>query len=153
MEGNDIGVTLINRVAVMFEGLIYIDTVEPAIQVKRGILRRKTVDVADLTLEQQVRRWRPRELPLKSLLHMVNQLHQRVEVYTYFNVEFVPHIETWLQRKGVSVPVYSYVDLEALRDDFRFNREVTTLYTPYEDDVPWLGYRCNVMSLDGTWGF
>lgn len=147
MEGNDIAPTLTSSVAVMFEGLIRIE--EPAAQKKWYQRSRKE----DLTKDHIIRKWRPLELPLKSLLHMVNQLHQNVEVYTYFPSEYVDDIETWLFRKGVSVTVISYDDLEALKDDFKYNRDVHTLYTPFHEDVPWLGPRAYVMAPDRTWGF
>lgn len=137
----------------MFEGLIYPLLEESASQVKRRRFTRKTVDVADLTMEQQVRRWRPRDLPLKSLLHMVNQLHTKVDVLTYFPADYGEEIESWLYRKGVSVQVYCYENLEALRDDIKFDREISVVYTPYEEDAAWIGPRATVMSAEGVWGF
>ena len=48
--------------------------------------------------------------------------------------------------------MYPYEDLEMLRDDFKYNRDVHTLFTPYEDDAAMLGMRATVVLPDGTFG-
>ena len=48
--------------------------------------------------------------------------------------------------------VYAYNDLNDLRDDFKYNRDVHTLFTPYEDDAAMLGFRATVTKPDGTFG-
>jgi len=48
--------------------------------------------------------------------------------------------------------VYSYDNLNDLRDDFKYNRDVHTLFTPYEDDAAMLGMRATVTRPDGTFG-
>jgi hypothetical protein len=147
--GNDIATFTVGTVAVMFEGLAY--TMDPdEVDGERKFWHRKKSP--DVVVETVVRKWKPREMPIKSLIHMIDQLHQRVEVYTYYDVDYLPHIEHWLARKGASVMAYSYEDLDALKDDFKFNRDVHTLYTPFEDDAAVLGLRCTVMELDKTWG-
>lgn len=150
MEGNDIAPYLTSTVAVMFEGLAFTDS-PLVIPEKRKLWQRKK-DV-DLVVRSTVRKWKARDLPLKSLLHMIDRLAIKVDVYTYYDVDYVEEIEHWLARKGASVQVFSYEDLEALRDDFKYNRDVRQLFTPFEDDAAVLGPRATVMDLDKTWGF
>ena len=149
MEGNDIHSYTVSTIAVMFEGLI----VPPADEVKDKKRRfwQKPVD-DDRTVDAVARSWRANELPIKSLSHMVNQLALRVDVYTYYDSTYTELIEHWLARKGISVSVYSYEDPEALMDDFKYNRDVHTLYTPFEEDAGMFGPRATVMSTIGTWG-
>jgi hypothetical protein len=150
VQGNDIATYTVGSIAVMFEGLVV--PVDPEeVQDGRRLWHRKKAP--NELVEAVVRRWKPQELPLKSLLHLVNQLGQRVEVYTYYDVDYLPHIEHWLARKGASVIAYSYENLDALREDFKFNRDVQTLYTPFAEDASWLGPRATVMSPGATWGF
>ena len=133
----------------MFEGLVYTDDPEKVTPEKKWYQRSKSSDpVADTV----IRRWKPRELPLKSLLHLINQLGQHVDVYTYYDNTYTEEIEHWLFRKGASVTVYSYEDIDALKDDMKYNRDVHTLYTPFEDDAAVIGIRASVMKIDGTWG-
>lgn len=149
MEGNDISSTIHKHVACWFEGLIITRVEEPE---KRRFFRREKELSEDEWVKAEVRKWRANEMPIKSLYHMVNQLDLGVEVYTYFEDDLVPAIEHYLARKGISVSVYSYDNLEDLRDDFRLNRDVHTLFTPYEDDAAFLGMRATVTLPDGTFG-
>ena len=77
-----------------------------------------------------------------------------VEVYTYYDESMVPVIESWLSRKGIDTTVYAYRSVRELLDDFKYNRDVHTLYTPYEDDAKIVGWhRATVVLPDGTFGF
>lgn len=151
MEGNDIGDFITATAAVMFEGLAYTDAPDTKVPSKKKWFQRAVAD--DVVVDNTIRNWKPREMPLKSLLHMVNFLHVNVDVYTYYDSSYIEPIEHWLARKGASVQVFSYEDLEALVDDFKYNRDVHTLYTPFEDDARVLGPRCSVMAPDARWGF
>ena len=150
MEGNDIGSFITRTVAVMFEGLIIIPK-EDDTPDKRKFWQRPPTPNAEISIESVVRSWRPNELPLKSLNHLVNNLEVNVDVYTYFDAAYIEPIEHWLARKGISVSVYSYEDPEALMDDFKYNRDVHTLFTPFENDAKLFGLRATVMGA-GTWG-
>jgi hypothetical protein len=120
--------------------------------VKRRLFRREKEVSEEEWVKAEVRKWRTNEMPLKSLYHMVNQLNLGVEVYTYMEDELADAAQHWLARKGISVTVYAYDDLEGLRDDFKYNRDVHTLFTPYEDDAAMLGFRATVTQPDGTFG-
>lgn len=149
MEKGDIAPTTHKHIACWFEDLIVNVRDIPE---KRRLFRREREMTEEEWIKAQVRKWQTNEMPLKSLYHMVNQLELGVEVYTYMEEELVPAIEHWLARKGISVSVYPYEDLDMLRDDFRYNRDVHTLFTPYENDAAMLGMRATVVLPDGTFG-
>lgn len=149
MEKGDIAPTTHKHIACWFEDLIVNVRDIPE---KRRLFRREREMTEEEWIKSQVRKWQTNEMPLKSLYHMVNQLELGVEVYTYMEEELVPAIEHWLARKGISVSVYPYEDLDMLRDDFRYNRDVHTLFTPYENDAAMLGMRATVVLPDGTFG-
>lgn len=153
MQGNDIGVDVHQHIACMFEGLL-MRRLEIAPERKGLFSRFKREE--DLTEEEYIKRevrlWRPNDLPIKSASHIINKLGLGLEVYTYLDPLFVDAIEHWLSRKGVDVTVYSYYDLNDLHDDFKLNRDVHTLYTPFEDDAKLLGMRATVVLPDRAFG-
>lgn len=153
MQGNDIGVSLHRHVACMFEDLL-MRKLEMAPERKGLFSRFKREE--DLTEEEFIKRetrlWRPNDMPIKSVIHMINKLGIGVEVYTYMDPIFVDPIEHWLARKGADVQVYAYYDLEELHADFKLNRDVHTIFTPYERDAQVLGMRATVVLPDGTFG-
>jgi hypothetical protein len=146
MQNNDIGPFITNKIACMFEGLIITIPDEE----DRGLFRRKR---PPRTAEEEVRRWKVNELPLKSLIHLTTKLEVGVEVYTYLDYEYVDHIERWISRKGAVATVYHYEGVDDLAEDFKYNRDIRVLYTPNEDDAALLGIRATVVQPDKTWGF
>jgi hypothetical protein len=157
VEGNDIGVTVFAHRACMFEGLIMTPQEEEMQQTKGKWWKRLASDKEeygsdDRHITSVVKRWRPNEMPLKSLYHLVNHYNIGVEVYTYLPEEFVPAIEHWLARKGISVTVYPYDDVFDLIEDFKYNRDVQVLYTPSETDAQAIGIRATVALPDRTFG-
>ncbi|NDB65539.1 MAG: hypothetical protein EB168_07725 [Euryarchaeota archaeon] len=149
MEKGDIAPTVHKHIACWFEDLLITRQEEPP---KRRFFRREKELTDDEWVKQEVRRWRVNEMPLKSVYHMVNQLDLGVEVYTYYEDDLVDSVEHWLARKGINVSVYAYPDLDTLIDDFKYNRDVHTLFTPYEEDAAILGFRATVALSDGTFG-
>lgn len=149
MEKGDIAPTVHKHIACWFEDLLITRQEEPP---KRRFFRRDKELTDDEWVKQEVRRWRVNEMPLKSVYHMVNQLDLGVEVYTYYEDDLVDSVEHWLARKGINVSVYAYSDLDTLIDDFKYNRDVHTLFTPYEEDAAILGFRATVALPDGTFG-
>ena len=153
MEKNDIGFTVHKHVACMFEGLLMhkLDLAPP----KQGFFRRNRQE-EDLTEEEfikrEVRLWRPNDMPIKSVIHMINQLNIGVEVYTYLDPVLVESVEHWLARKGADVQVYAYYDVNDLYEDFKLNRDVHTIFTPTEEDARLLGMRATVVLPDGKFG-
>ena len=163
MEGNDIGVTVHRHVACWFEGLlmhtISNDDMEDERKRNRLAFWRRKKQVEPITegdefIRGMVRRWRPNEMPLKSIIHLTERLGIGVEVYTYYDPAFVPEIEHWLARRGANVQVYSFDSIRDLQDEMKYNRAVHTLFTPYEDDAAAIGWhRATVVNPDGTFGF
>lgn len=149
MEKGDIAPTTHKHIACWFEGLIVNVQEVPE---KRRLFRREREETEEEWIKSQVRRWQINEMPLKSVYHMVNQLDLGVEVYTYMDEALVPAIEHWLARKGISVNVYPYEDFDMLKDDFKYNRDVHTLFTPFEEDAAMIGFRATVALPDGTFG-
>lgn len=153
MQGNDIAPTTHRHIACWFEDLLVLRQEEPVDTRRLTTFFRKEKPISEEEwIKAEVRKWRANDMPLKSLYHMVNQLDMSVEVYTYLEPDLVDAIEHWLARKGISVTVYAYDGLEDLYDDFRYNRDVHTLFTPYEDDGAALGFRATVVRPDGTFG-
>ena len=159
MEGNDIGVTVHKHIACHFEGLIMTPLAEPEpVEEKTRFWQRKPKDMPiidpDSFVQREMRRWRPNELPLKSVIHMTTKLGIGVEVYPYYDPAWHEVIEHWLARKGANVQVYHYDDITHLAEDLRYNRDVHTYFTPYENDAAILGWhRATVVRPDGTFGF
>jgi len=146
MEGNDIAPFMTSKVACMFEGLL---VTIPDKQPNRSVFRKQR----PLTPEEEVRRWKANELPLKSLIHLTTKLDVGVEVYTYLDYEYHDAIEHWIARKGAVANVYHYESIVDLAEDFKYNRDVRALYTPVEKDAFILGPRSTVVQPDKTWGF
>lgn len=149
MERNDIAPTVHKRIACWFEDLII--TKETAEKERRFTLRKPRPASEEDWVRMEVRSWRTNEMPLKSLFHMVNQLGMGVDVYTYMT-DLTEAVEAWLARKGISVVVYGFDDFDHLRDEFKYNRDVHTLFTPFQEDAARLGLRCTVVNPDGTFG-
>lgn len=153
MEKGDIGVSVHKHVACMFEGLL-MRRLEVAPE-KRGLLSRFKKE-EDLTEEEYIKRetrlWRPNEMPIKSVNHMINKMGIGVEVYTFLDPLYTDAIEHWLARKGADVQVYAYYDLNDLYEDFKLNRDVHTFFTTSEEDAKLLGMRSTVVLPDGTFG-
>lgn len=152
MEGNDISPTIQRHIACMFEGLLIQQTEEQQPERKHWWSKEPEPVTDDQYIAHVVRTWKPNEMPLKSVSHMVNQLHMGVELYTYLDWEFLDPIERWMQRKGVAINAYHYDDIHQLREDFRYNRDVHTFFTPFENDAAVLGIRATVVRPDGTFG-
>jgi hypothetical protein len=149
VEKGDIAPTVHKHIACWFEDLLIVRMED---EQKRRLFRREKELTEEEWVKAEVRKWRTNEMPLKSVHHMVNHLNLGVEVYTYMEDELVDAIEHWLARKGISVSVYSYAGFEDLKDDFKYNRDVHTLFTPYEEEAAMLGFRATVVRPDGTFG-
>jgi hypothetical protein len=94
---------------------------------------------------------KPSELPLKSLADSVNRRGIGTIVYTFMPPEAIDAIEHWLIRKGISTPVESYTDIEALADDLRYNRSVRVIYVPTQEEQAILGIRATVLGSERAW--
>lgn len=145
MDKNDIGTYETLSQATMFEGVL----ASPPKKTLKRIRFRVSEGIQDWSTA--IATWQTNELPVKSLADSVNRLFIGTVVYTFLHPDAVDPIEKWLIRKGISVPVYWYPDVDALADDLKFNRGVRVIYTASHDDAKRLGLRATVVSPDRAW--
>ena len=72
MEGNDIGTTVHKHVACWFEGLLMMPVVEEVPEKKRFWQRKDEALADDKATQALVNTWQTNELPVKSVIHMIN---------------------------------------------------------------------------------
>lgn len=145
MEKGDIAPWTGISQATMFEGVL---ASPPPQRFKRfaNFLREGVQD-----WEKIIPNWVPNELPVKSLYDCTNRRGIGTDVFTFLHPDAVEPIEKWLIRKGISVPVYWYPDVESLSKDFHINRAIRVLYTASESDAQYLGLRSQVVSPNSAW--
>jgi len=95
--------------------------------------------------------WVPHEMPIKSLVDLVNRRRIGVEVYTLLPPGAADAIEGWLFRKGVSVAVLPYDSLSVLADDLRYHHPSMVVHVANEDQARMIGVKARVVRPDGTW--
>lgn len=103
--------------------------------------------------ERVLKLWEPNDLPLKSLYDTTNRLGIGAEVYTFLSIDAVDAVDNWLQRKGMSLPVLYYKNIEELEYDLRFKRSVRTIFVPHKEQASVLGIRATVSSPTSAWVF
>lgn len=139
MQGNDIGNFNVLGQGVIFEGLL-------ASPSDRRLFQRYNKD-----WNKELRRWKPHDLPLKALIDTSDRLGIDTEVYTFLGEDALEPIESWLVRKGISLPVYSYNDVAELAYDLRFKRSVRTIYVPDQEQAAVIGIRSQVVDPQKAW--
>jgi hypothetical protein len=103
--------------------------------------------------ERVLRLWNSNDLPLKSLYDTTHRLGIGAEVYTFLSEDAVDAVDNWLQRKGMSLPVYYYKTVNDLEYDLRFKRSVRTVFVPHQEQASILGIRATVSSTTSDWVF
>lgn len=139
MQSNDIGSFNDIGQGVMFEGLL-------ASPPERRFFQR-----VDNDWDKELSKWKPHELPLKALIDSSDRLGVDTEVYTLLSLDAVDAIDRWLGRKGVSLPVYGYSNIEELAYDLRFKRSVRTIYVPEQEQAISIGMRACVTDSKKAW--
>jgi hypothetical protein len=139
MQGNDIGNFNDIGQGVLFEGLL-------ASPPERRFFQR-----ADSEWDKELSKWKANDLPLKALVDSSDRLGVDTEVYTFLGQDAVDAIDRWLGRKGVSLPVYSYANVEELAYDLRFKRSVRTIYVPEQEQAAVIGLRATVADSKKAW--
>ena len=139
MQGNDIANFNVIGQGVIFEGLL-------ASPSERRVFQKYNKD-----WNKELRRWRAHDLPLKALIDTSDRLGIDTEIYTFLGEDAVEPIESWLVRKGISLPVYSYTDIKELAYDLRFKRSVRTLYVPEQEQAAIVGIRAQVVDSEKAW--
>lgn len=140
MQGNDIREFSDIGQGVIFEGLL---ASPPA---RRLFKLNVTPDWS-----KELSRWIPNELPLKALIDTSDRLGVRTEVYTMLGYGAGEAVDEWLMRKGISVPVYEYANIEELAYDLRFRRSMRNIYVPTEEHAQVIGIRATVVDTKRAW--
>jgi hypothetical protein len=139
MQGNDIGTFGDIGQGVIFEGLL----ASPPV--------RKFFERSSNDWDKELRKWKAHELPLKALIDTSDRLGVNTEVYTFLGSDAVDAIEDFLLRKSISLPVFSYNDIEDLAYDLRFKRSVRTIYVPDQEQAAIIGLRATVVDNKKAW--
>lgn len=139
MLGNDIGAFGDIGQGVIFEGLL----ASPPV--------RKFFERSSNDWDKELRKWKAHELPLKALIDTSDRLGVNTEVYTFLGSDAVDAIEDFLLRKSISLPVFSYNDIEDLAYDLRFKRSVRTIYVPDQEQAAIIGLRATVVDNKKAW--
>lgn len=131
--------------ACIFEGLI----ASPPSTTRRllGTFSKKDPDTKPL------HGWTANELPLKSLIDSVNRLNVGTFLFSLLGPDMEEPIYKWLVRKGVSIPVFGYAQLEDFREDIKYNRGLHTIYVVEDEHAALLGLRAKVVSPTVAWGY
>lgn len=139
MQGNDISVGMDAGQGVIFEGLL---AVPPD---RKYNLFKRNSEVG----EKYIREWKPNELALKALIDTSDRLGVSTEVYTF--LPFAEEIESWLFRKGVSLPVFAYSNIEELAYDLRFKHSIRRILVPTQEQAIVIGMRATVVDPQKAW--
>jgi hypothetical protein len=139
VQGNDIASFNYIGQGVMFEGLL-------ASPPERRLFNRQNSD-----WEKELRKWIPHELPLKALIDTSDRLGVDTEVYTLLGQDAVDAVERWLSRKGITVPVLAYDNIEELAYDLRFKRSLRTICVPTQEHAYTIGIRATIVDPQKAW--
>lgn len=100
--------------------------------------------------DKELRRWKPHDLPLKALVDSYDRLGISTEVYTFLEGG-QEAVESWLLRKGISLAVYEYANIDELAYDLRFKRSMRTIYVPDQEQAAVIGLRAQVVDPRKAW--
>lgn len=139
MQGNDIGSFADIGQGVIFEGLL------ASPPPKRLFTR------TDSSWDKELSKWKPHDLPLKALIDTSDRLGVNTEVYTFLDADAVDAVEHWLVKKGISLPVFFYNNIEELAYDLRFKRSVRIIYVPDQEQASVIGIRATVVDNKKAW--
>lgn len=133
LEHHDVGQ------GVIFEGLL-------ASPPPKRLFQRSVTD----DWNKELRKWKPHDLPLKALIDSYDRLGISTEVYTFLEGG-QEAVETWLIRKGISLAVYEYSNVDELAYDLRFKRSMRTIYVPEQEQALAIGLRAQVVDSRKAW--
>lgn len=139
MHGNDIKEYNDIGQGVIFEGLL-------ASPPPRKLFQR-----TDSDWSKELKKWKPHDLPLKALVDTYDRLGINTEVYTFLGYGASEAVDQWLMRKGISVVVYEYENVETLAYDLRFKRSMRTIYVPDQEHAAIIGLRATVVDPRKAW--
>ena len=139
MQGNDISLGVDAGQGVIFEGLL---AMPPD---KKLSLFKRTSELG----EKDIRNWKPNDLSLKALIDTSDRLGVSTEIYTFLPYPDV--IESWFFRKGVSLPVFAYENVEELAYDLRFKHSIRRILVPTPEQAAIIGIRATVVDPQKAW--
>lgn len=145
MESNDIQSDVPIRQGCVFEGVL-------AYPPDKYLQKAKSVRaVSKKDWKTYINLWKPYDLPLKSLVDSVRRRGVGVEVYTCLHEGVEEAIDTWLVRRGVSVPVYYYRDMADLAESLIYHNPSMRVHVASEADARIVGLKARVASPHREW--
>ena len=145
MERNDIQANAPIKQACLFEGVL---AAPPAGNIKK---MRAAKAIRQHEWHRYIGMWTPYEMPLKSLVDSVNRRGVGVEVYTCLTSGVEDAIDSWLARKGVSVPVYQFENIYDIHAEMKFHSPSMRIHVATEEQAQLLGLRARVASPHKEW--
>ena len=145
MERNDIQANAPIKQACLFEGVL---AAPPAGNIKK---MRAAKAIRQHEWHRYIGMWTPYEMPLKSLVDSVNRRGVGVEVYTCLTSGVEGAIDSWLARKGVSVPVYQFENIYEIHAEMKFHSPSMRIHVATEEQAQLLGLRARVASPHKEW--
>lgn len=139
VQGNDISLGVDAGQGVIFEGLL---AMPPD---KKFNVFKRTSEMG----EKEIRNWKPNDLPLKALIDTSDRLGVSTEIYTF--LPYPEEIESWFFRKGVSLPVFAYSNIEELAYDLRFKHSIRRILVPTQEQAAIIGIRATVVDPQKAW--
>jgi hypothetical protein len=141
MQGNDIGEYTQRGQGVIFEGVL---ATEPESLASRLYKQRENWD-------KYINQWKPNDLPLKAMFDSALRLGVATDVYTFIDSGAVEAIDKWLTRKGISVAVMYFKNVEELAYDLKFQRSIRTIYVETQEQGSIIGIRSHVVDPKKAW--
>lgn len=144
MLGNDIAEYAQVGQGVLFEGVLALPP-QGTQSVKANFYRQRE------KWDKYISLWRPNELPLKAMIDSAMRLGVATDVYTFIDGDAVGAIDMWLQKKGISVMVFHYMNVDELSYDLRFQRSIKTIYVETQEQASIIGFRSHVVDPKKAW--
>jgi hypothetical protein len=141
MQGNDIAEYSVKGQGVIFEGVLA--TIPDKLASKFYKQRNNWEKYIQLSV--------PHELPLKAMIDSCVRLGISTDVYTFIDVGATDPIERWLSKKGISVAVHYYENVEELAYDLKFQRSLKTIYVENQQQSSIIGLRSHVVDKKKAW--
>jgi hypothetical protein len=141
MQGNDIAEYSVKGQGVIFEGVLA--TIPDKLTSKFYKQRNNWEKYIQLSV--------PHELPLKAMIDSCVRLGISTDVYTFIDVGATDPIERWLSKKGISVAVHYYENVEELAYDLKFQRSLKTIYVENQQQSSIIGLRSHVVDKKKAW--
>jgi len=141
MQGNDIAEYSVRGQGVIFEGVLA--TLPDSLIAKFYKQRNQW--------ERYIQAVTPHELSLKAMIDSSVRLGIATDVYTFVDPRAVNPIEQWLSRKGISVAVFYYMNVEELAYDLKFQRSLKTIYVENQEQASIIGLRSHVVDKQKAW--